>query len=287
MIAVCLKWVDHRVDPAALGAPSPDRRFAGVSAADQAALEWALRCRDAGHAGEIMAITAGPPGAESILRDALATGADRAVRIDLPFGAPSRTVAAAIAATLAGSKPDESTRESSREPTRDTIVWCGDYSFDRGTGSVPAYIADELGTAQALGLVAIQIGADSSSGLEVLRRLDGGRRERVAIRGSAVLSVEGSTALLRRAPLRRLLAKPPVEVISMPIMPRQDALEARPYRPRPRTFAPPAGATALERVKALTSAGTAAVTHGETVTLDPAAAAERILVALVDWGYRL
>ncbi len=277
MIAVCLKWVDHRVDPAALDASSPDRRFAGVSAADQAALEWALRCRDGGHAGEIVAITAGPPAAESVLRDALATGADRAVRIDLPFGAPSRTVATAIATSLAGYITPES--------ACDTIIWCGDYSFDRGTGSVPAYIAGELGTAQALGLVAIQIGVDSSSGIDVLRRLDGGRRERVGIRGSAVLSVEGSTALLRRAPLRRLLAKPPVEVVSMPVTPREHALEARPYRPRPRTYAPPAGATALERVKALTSAGTASATHGETVTLDPAAAAERILVALVDWGY--
>ncbi len=280
MIAICLKWVDHRVDPA-LGAPLPDRRFAGVSAADQAALEWALRCREAGLGGEVVAITAGPPAAESVLRDALATGADRAIRIDLPFGAPSRAVAAAIAATIAGQMPVEPPGES----TGENIVWCGDYSFDRGTGSVPAYIADELGIAQALGLVAIQIGADSSSGIEVLRRLDGGRRERVAIHGSAVLSVEGSTALVRRAPLRRLLAERPVTVVPMATTSRDHAVDARPYRPRPRTFAAPVGATALERVKALTSAGAASTAHGESVTLDPAAAADRILVALVDWGY--
>lgn len=289
MIAVCLKWVDHRVDPAVLDAPTPDRRFAGVSAADQAALEWGLRCRDARHAGEVVVITAGPPAAESVLRDALAAGADRAVRIDLPFGAPSRTVAAAIAGAIAGYKPGEPTgertRESTGESTGESIIWCGDYSFDRGTGSVPAYIAHELGCAQALGLVAIQIGADSSSGIDVLRRLDGGRRERLAVRGSAVLSVEGSTALLRRAPLRKLLAKRPVEVIPVAATPLEHALEARPYRPRPRTFAPPVGATALERVKALTAAGTASASHGEAVTLDPAAAADRILLALVDWGY--
>jgi len=274
-VAVCLKWVDRRVDAdALLRAAVPDERFAGVSAADQAALEWALRYRDdVGVPVRVLAVTVGPAAAETVLRDALAAGAEGAIRIDMPFGAPSRFVAGALATVVAGAR----------------FIWCGDASFDRGTGSVPAYLAADLGIAQALGLVAIELPAAGHENVErvrALRRLDGGRRERVSIEGPAVISVEGSTAMLRRAPLRGLLRPPPVEVVSpaTPQLPVQ-VHEARPFRPRARTFAPPSGATALERIKSLTSAGSAPNTHGDSVTLDPPAAAERILAALAEWGY--
>lgn len=271
-IAACLKWVGQRLDPdALLHSALPDERFAGVSASDQAALEWALRCRDGRpDAAQVVAVSVGPPAADAVLRDALAAGADRAVRVDMPFGAPSRFVAAALAAVVAGAH----------------TIWCGDASFDRGTGSVPAFLAGELDIAQALGLVAIDLPGADRTAIGALRRLDGGRRERLTIDGRAVLSVEGSTAMLRRAPLRGLLSKPAIEVISVaaPMLPVQ-VHETRPYRPRARTFAPPSGATALERIKALTSAGGAPATHGESVTLDPPAAAEHILAALAEWGY--
>ncbi len=268
MIAVCLKWVDRRPDPArAIVVAEPDERFAGVSAADQAALEWALRQRDR-VGGEVVALTVGPSAAEAILRDASAAGADRAIRIDLAFGAPSRTVATALAGVVGEA----------------STIWCGDYSFDRGTGSVPAFLAHDLGVAQALGLVAVEF---TDAGIVALRRLDGGRRERLSITRPAVLSVEGSTALLRRASLRNLLASPIIERVGAGGG-HADALhpvEARPYRPRPRVLPAPAGATALDRVRSLTAAGSATAAHGETVTLEPAAAADRILAALVEWGY--
>jgi electron transfer flavoprotein beta subunit len=273
VIGACLKWVDRRPEPNAViaGTDTPDERFAGVSVADQAALEWALRCRDA-TGGDVVAITVGPPAAESVLRDALAAGATHAIRIDLPFGAPSTIVASALAAQLHGARS----------------IWCGDYSFDRGTGSVPAFLAGELGIAQALGLVGIDLTHVASAGtIGAVRRLDGGRREVLSVDRRAVLSVEGSTALLRRASLRNMLASRPVDVVSSAASATttDEAITgSRPYRPRPRVFAPPAGATALDRIKELTSAG-ATVTHGETVVLEPAAAADRILSTLHEWGY--
>ena len=48
---------------------------------------------------------------------------------------------------------------------------------------------------------------------------------------------------------------------------------------------PPAGTSALERVRTLTAADAAAVAHGETVTLAPSDAAARIMEALRAWGY--
>ncbi len=283
MIAVCLKWVDHRPEFDEYGAPSsPDARFAGVSAADQAALEWALRCRDAwsrngsgarpgagseAHS-EVVAITVGPLAADAILNDALVAGADRAIRVDMPFGTASRVVAACIAPLVAHA----------------SVVLCGDYSPDRGTGSVPAFLAHELGFAQALGLIAIELRSPADT--TALRRLDGGRRERLAMLSPIVASVEGSTARLRRGSLRSLLGTKHIEILPgvAPIAPESVVSLARPYRPRPRALTAPAGTTALDRVRAITEANTSAG-HGETVVLEPSDAAERVLAALREWGY--
>jgi electron transfer flavoprotein beta subunit len=241
-----------------------DVRFAGVSAADQAALEWALRTGD-----DVVALTVGPPAADDVLRDALACGASRAVRVDAPFGLDSAFVASALASAC---EPHER-------------VWCGDYSIDRGTGSVPAFLAAALERPQALGLVDVTLDNAPSGPIEVVRRLDGGRRERLLVRGPAVLSVEGSTARLRRAPLSAALeARSAVpEVITGPPAPAPVRRATRPYRPRARVIAPPQGATALERVRSVTQAETAP--SGEFVTLEPALAASRILDMLTEWGY--
>jgi electron transfer flavoprotein beta subunit len=275
VIAACLKWVDRRpeVDPLD-GGVTTHARTAGLSPADAAALEWALR------AGEewdrpVTAVVAGPAGADAVLRDALGCGAASVVRIDLDAATPSATVAAALAAVL-------------RE-VEATTVWCGDHSLDRGSGSVPAFLAAELGAAQALGLVDVELGPPGQ--VTALRRLDGGRRERLAVAGAGVLSVEGSTARLRRAALRGVLAAHDAEpdVRAGPAVRSTGGAAVsslRPYRPRPRTVAAPAGTTALARIAELTAAGTAKV-HREVLALDPAEAAERILAALAAWGYDL
>lgn len=272
MIVACLKWVDQRPEPDTHGViASPDVRFAGVSAADRAALEWSLRSRDVS-GGDVVAVTAGPVGADAVLLDALAAGADRAIRIDVPFGESSAVVGAAIAAVSADAQQ----------------IWCGDYSPDRGTGSVPAFIAASLGIAQALGLVRVEFVGNA---VEALRRLDGGRRERLSVDGPAVLSVEGSTAMLRRAPLRALRAAAGIEVVHATSPARATVSDGtyRPYRPRPRALAAPAGADALQRVKALTgmSGGGAAASsaRADPIVLDPAEAADQILAALREWSY--
>ena len=271
MIGVCLKWVDPRPEIDRHGSVFTDDRFSGVSSADEAALEWALRCRDAW--GEPVAvITVGPVGADAALRHALAAGATNAVRVEAPVDAPSQWVA----------------REVARHLRSAALIWCGDYSLDRGSGSVPAFVAAECGAAQALGLVHIELGQPCQ--LTALRRLDGGRRERVSTSAATVLSVEGSTARLRRASLRSLLAGGSASTITstdseQSLPPTHSGTQlTRPYRPRARVLPAPVGATALQRVQALTDSGTHA-SSGETVVLEPAAAAERIILSLREWGY--
>ncbi len=264
-IAVCWKWVSLDREREA------DRRWSGVSAADEAALEVGLSIADS-VGGTVNVVTLGPPSADDVLRDAVAAGAATALRVDASTELDSRVVAIALAEHLRGND----------------LVVCGDYSLDRGTGSVPAYLADELGMAQALGL--LEATADDGGGdhdgfhLRAVRRLDGGRREILDVPTPAVVSVEGSVASLRRASLVAALAArtAPITVVRGPHG-RLPEAEIHPYRPRPRTLRAPHG-DSLSRVRQILDIGGGNV-HAELVTLEPAAAAARIIEQLRQWGY--
>lgn len=256
-VAVCLKWVTP--------VGRDDDRFAGVSAADQAALESALEYAEHTNT-EVTVLTVGPVGAERALRDALACGASRAVRVDADPTAHSADIARVVAPHVAEA----------------SLVWCGDYSLDRGSGSFPAHLADSLGVDQALGLVDLDL--TNTDRIRAVRRLDGGRREILSIAPRAVLSVEGSVARLRRAPLRALLTANDavIEIDHASLVGEETALV--PFRPRARVLPAPVGTSALDRVRTLTDAG-GAPSRSETVELTPDAAADRILSALREWGY--
>ena len=246
MIVVPIKWVD------------------GLSDSDAAALETALHLDD-----DVTVVTIGGPPSESGLRFSLAAGAQRAIRIDGPDDLRSEAVAAALAPACAGAP----------------WVICGDASRDRGSGSVPAFLAAELGCGQALGLVALErVAADST--VRAVRRLDGGRREVLTATAPTVLSVEGSVATLRRASLPGELAaqQAPIEVRPGPSGPLDHPTAIRPYRPRPRTMAMPEG-DAADRIRQLTDAGATTNKRTETVVLEPLAGAAKILATLRTWGY--
>ena len=272
-IAVCVKWVDLRpeIDPLTGSVTSDERRF-GFSAADQAALELARRLADLAGA-EITLVSAGPPAIEPALRELSAIGIARVVRVALGSDAPSDQVGASLAAAM---------------PDGVDLVICGDHSADRGSGSVPGFLAHRLGITQALGLVDVSGEPGRGRLLHAVRRLDGGRRERLAIEMPAVVSVEGSVARLRRAPLHAILT-----ARSMPIEPRPAVTSgtaapmvgpSEPLRPRPRALPAPEGARALDRIVALTGA-LVERTPPRRIELDAPEAAEAILEQLRAWGY--
>ncbi|MGI9052987.1 MAG: mycofactocin-associated electron transfer flavoprotein beta subunit [Ilumatobacteraceae bacterium] len=264
MIVVARKWPTGDVG---------DERWSAVSESDRAALEVGLRLAEAS-GDSVTVVTVGGSGADPSLREALAVGAVRAVRIDSSADLRSDAVAWAIA-----------------EVARDARwVVCGDASSDRGSGAVPAFLAAELGAAQALGLVTVE--ADRGDGgdgetVRAVRRLDGGRREVLSVAAPAVLSVEGSVARLRRAALTAKVGTRtmPIEVLAGPSGPLDEPAAVVAYRPRPRAMPVPAG-DALARVRTLTDLAGGPVGHGEVVTLDPPAAAAKILATLTTWGYR-
>ena len=76
-----------------------------------------------------------------------------------------------------------------------------------------------------------------------------------------------------------------IEVVQSAASSNVDEVIVRPYRPRARTLARPAGETSLERVRALTAAGATSVARIDAVSLEPEAAAARIASALRQWGY--
>ena len=264
-IAVCWKWVSIG-DPG--GPSSSDTRWAGVSAADEAALETALRLSDGGR-GTVTVVCLGPPAADGELRRAIATGASRAVRIDGSTALDSRHVATELAGVVGGSD----------------LVLCGDFSLDRGTGSVPAFLAHELGAAQALGLLQVAAPAGDTT-LRCLRRLDGGRREVLDVRPPAVISVEGSVARLRRASLGAVVGSKAAPVAVVKAVADEHADRRRRLRrtdPRARVLPPPHG-DVLDRVRGILDVGGAHTSHGEVVVLEPAAAARRIVDQLAALG---
>ncbi len=268
-VAACMRWVDHRpdVDPLT-GDIATDPRRSGPSDADLAALETALRLADSWNT-EVVVVTAGPPEAEAMLRDALAAGAARAVRVDVTTSAPSEVLAEEIDRAL--------------DASVDTIV-CGAWSLDRGSGAVPAFLAARRAAAQALGLITVS--AVGAGRIEAIRRLDGGRRERLAAEVPMVLSVEAAAARPRRASMEGVLqAKTAaIEICAVRAALIHPPAATGPYRPRARFLAAPGGEQdARSRILALSGA-TSNRTPPQRLELEPEEAAERILAQLREWG---
>ena len=273
MIAACVKWTDLRPEIDQLhGSVEQANHGAGFSEPDRAAVEVALRLGAARDAA-VTVVCVGPADADDGLRELLAVGVDRVVRIEGDGTESSVDVATRLAVLLRDEASD----------TADLLVVCGDLSADRGSGSVPAFLAHELGAAQALGLIEVDT---ATAPLQALRRLDGGRRERLGVPTPAVISVEGAVADLRRAPLAALLRTGGATVEVRPARSRRftEAPRLRPWRPRARVVPPPRGDTALERIVHLTGA-LVERTPPTAVELAPDEAATAILDQLRVWGY--
>lgn len=282
-LVVCLKWVPIRpeVDPLS-GVAITDDRFSGLSPADQAALEWALRVGE-GRGQPVLAVSVGTAAADAGLREALALGADGACRIHHPDpdSLTSRMVADGLAKACGSA----------------ALVFCGDHSLDRGSGSVPAFLAHRLGFGQALGCVRLehaaadQAGANDSKPVEqqvvAERRLDQGRRERLAVSDGTVLSFEGGLEP-RRAPLGAALAAADVTIPVVELPPVEgigsiSVTATGPYRPRARVLPAPTGST-LDRIERLTGVGDDRPAT-QQLELTPPEAAEVVLERLRQWGY--
>ncbi|MEZ5239830.1 MAG: mycofactocin-associated electron transfer flavoprotein beta subunit [Microthrixaceae bacterium] len=271
-VVACVKWVDLRpeTDPST-GLPEPSRHSWGFSEADRAAVEVALRL-GAEEDLEVVVVCAGPLDARPGLAELAASGASRAVLLEHGPETGPGTSGVVLAGLLGPRKLNA------------RMVVCGDISTGRGSGSVPAVLAHHLGFAQALGLLEV---SRHGSGIRAVRRLDGARREVLEVKGPVVLSVEGSVARLRRAPLsaRTGSGTEAVEVVrASPHHSPTRPARVVPWRPPPRAVPAPAGEEAFARVVSLTGA-LSERTPPRTVEAEPRRAAELLLEQLSGWGY--
>ncbi len=236
LVAVLLKRVDLRpvVDP--LTGELHHDPHGGLSPADECALELALRTAEA-TGTTVLAASAGGAECDAVLHEALAAGAAEAVRVEVAGGTASAEVAGALSDVLGGCR----------------WIWCGDFSLDRGSGSVPAFVAAALGASQALGVAAVDLAGVAAvgsqeevrtgipGGLRAERRIDGGRREVLEVTAPAVVSVESGIVPLRRSSLHGVLAAPRVgiRVVKGALPIGRPEPRTRPYRPRARVLSGP------------------------------------------------
>ncbi len=157
---------------------------------DDAALEEALRVTERLGAGEVVAVTIGPEGAEETLRRALAKGAHRAVRVwhEALAEADAVTLARCLAGIAAQESPD--------------LILTGVQSADLAQGATGIALARILGLPHA----AVVVGLDWDGGarLTVVRELEGGVRHRFELPAPALLTIQTGINTPRYATMRMI-----------------------------------------------------------------------------------
>jgi electron transfer flavoprotein beta subunit len=144
---------------------------------DEIAVEEALRLKEAGHAAEIVIVSAGIEACQETLRTALAMGADRAILIKTETELQPLAVAKLLKATVDRETPD--------------LVILGKQAIDDDCNQTGQMLAALLDWPQATFASKVVI-ADSEfadSGLNVTREIDGGL-ETIAVDLPAVVSTD-------------------------------------------------------------------------------------------------
>ena len=231
-IAVCWKWVS-------IGdGPDRHRRTVGRGVAGRRGRARDSRSSCRRRMATVTVVCVGPAGADAALRGALAAGATRA-------GAHRRPARAR--------QPRRRDRHSPAWSAASDFVICGDYSLDRGTGSVPGVPRPRTRRARRPSVSSRSTA--SRHGDTTLRVPPPARRRPprgARRRPPAVISVEGSVRRLRRASLgrgRRLEGGADIEIVEAvaddhaPPPP-----SSSPYRPRARALPRPHGPV-LDRVR--------------------------------------
>lgn len=204
-ILVCVKQVPDveqmRMDPGT-GTLIRDGVPSILNPMDANALSAAMGVKEK-YGAEITLISMGPPSAESVLRECMAVGADRAVLLtDRRFGgadtlATSYSIAAAAVSV----------------GTYD-LIFCGKETLDGATGQMGPQLAEQFNVAQVTGTSAI-ISIDQGAGSMVVdRRVDSGV-ETLSVSLPCLLTIEKNNFPARIPTLKGKLKAKKAEIISL------------------------------------------------------------------------
>jgi electron transfer flavoprotein beta subunit len=282
--AVCLTRVPDpdtiEIDPLT-GELDGERTLYILNPADAAALEVALRLRSPGDT--VTALTVGPVETETVLRDALAVGADHVLR--LWDDSETATRPAMSSMLLAAALRTEGIPD---------LVLCGWRTLSGGSGKVPALLAEYLNWPVVTDITRLEIKA---ARVYFRRRLAKGGRAEGEVTMPAVLAVAAEDVRLRYASLPGLMAaqRAVIPVRSLPDLglspldlsfPTATVHVTTPPRPRPRSiFIPPGTLPPHERVDQILSAGVVSRQQASRVEGPPEQAAEAIFAFLCARGF--
>src|SRR5215216_3499112 len=199
-IAVCIKQVptrdwQPRLNDAGTWIRDQDASYE-MNEPDAYALEEALRLREK-QGGEVVVCSAGPVRVQTVIREALARGADRAIHVehDTLGGAD----ASVIAEALAGAMREE----------RFDLVLTGLQSDDQGHGQTGVILAERLGIPSSTIIMEVQV---EGSALRVKRELEGGWFQWIAMPLPALLTIQSGINQLRYATLKGIMAAKKKEI---------------------------------------------------------------------------
>ena len=154
---------------------------------DAYALEAALRLKETA-GGEVIAASAGPDRVQSVLREALAKGADRAIHVAAE-GEAARGLDPVLNAALL---------ETAVRDEQPDLVLAGLQSDDTGAGQTGVVLAARLGWPHATLVVAIEPGQGR---VRVKRELEAGWFQHTTLPLPAVLTIQSGISRLRYATL--------------------------------------------------------------------------------------
>ncbi len=167
---------------------------------DGYALEEALRMKEAKGGGEVVVCTLGGASAKTVIKDALARGADRAIHIVVD-GANKLSpfqIASVIADAIRGEQAD--------------LVYTGLQSDDASYGQTGVILAELLGIPHAT--LVIEVDRENSE-LRVKRELESGWYQWFTYQTPALLTIQSGISQIRYASLKGIMAaksKPVAEV---------------------------------------------------------------------------
>ena len=166
---------------------------------DGYALEEALRTREAKGDGEVIVCTLGPQGAKSVIKDALARGADRAIHVVVD---DTKSLSAyQIASTIA---------DAIREENAD-LVFTGLQSDDASYGQTGVILAELLGIPHAT--IVIEVDRESlGATLKVKRELESGWYQWFTYKLPALLTIQSGISQIRYASLKGIMAAKKKEI---------------------------------------------------------------------------
>lgn len=236
---VCLKQVPNPDLQFQVAADGKDIRRESLNyrtnGADEYALEEAVRLKEK-FGGKVTAITAGPKRTEPMLREAMAKGADAAVRLafDDPAALDPYQVAGMLAAAIAKRPHD--------------LVLTGVQSDDYVYSATGPLLAGFLKIPHASVVTKVEVAEGT---VKAWRELEGGDQEVVSLARPALLTIQFGINAPRYAPLPAIMkaARQPIEEVRPSDLgkPSWDAFRG-PYTLAVRRVSPPAAKGHAEMV---------------------------------------